>query len=193
MERLLKEYNGWLADHKNFYEHLQSHQSALYLRFQPVYDVMLFLYNEYKDHVNDMSEDIEKIFQIGLEYIHMQFFTAEVYLEKTFNNDFHNFLEYDRVISYLLFLEDLKYELIEKSIDYDQEELEKLNDYLDEIIEERQTIPENLNLFVDSKVFKIINADDYHFTGIIDIFVEIADALGLSFDEENDVIIGEDL
>ncbi len=192
MEKLLKEYQGWLTDNKDFYQHLKSHDSALYHRFQPVYDVLNYLFEEHKDEAT-MNEDIEKIFQVGLEYLNMQFFTCKLYYEKTFNKDFHEFLDYDKVISYALFIEDLKYELVEKHIDYDEDELGKLSDYLLDIIEGKKTIPDNINLYIDSKVYKIILSEEYHFNGIIDIFVEIGDALGLSFDEEKEYIIGDEL
>ncbi|MGD9762066.1 MAG: hypothetical protein AB7U52_06525 [Candidatus Izemoplasmatales bacterium] len=193
MEKLFKEYSGWLSDNRDFYEHLKGHDSALYFRLQPVYDVLYHLYEEYKTHMNDATEDIEKIFQVGLEYLNMQFFTCLIYLNKTFEKNFHAFLEYDKVINYSLFVEDLKYELVEKSIKYDNQELEKLSGFLDDIIENKKPIPDNLNLYVDGKIHKIIEADDYHFTGIIDIFVEIGDALGISFDEDLDYIIGDEL
>ncbi|MDY0010207.1 MAG: hypothetical protein RBR96_00530 [Candidatus Izemoplasmatales bacterium] len=189
MEKLLKEYQGWLTDNKNFYEHLKSHESALFVRFQPVYDVLFVLFQEYKDHPDQGNEDIEKIFQVGLEYLNMQFFTCKMYLKKTFNNNFHHFLEYDQVINYSLFLEDLKYELVEKSISYDEKAMESIADFLDDIIENKKEIPDNLGLYVDGKIHQMIDVDDYHFTGIIDIFVEIADALGISFDDEQDITI----
>ena len=189
MEKLLKEYQGWFTDNKNFYEHLKSHESALFVRFQPVYDVLLVLFQEYKDHPDQGNEDIEKIFQVGLEYLNMQFFNCKMYLKKTFDNNFHHFLEYDQVISYSLFLEDLKYELVEKSVSYDEKAMESISDFLDDIIENKKEIPDNLGLYVDGKIHQMIDVDDYHFTGIIDIFVEIADALGISFDDEQDITI----
>lgn len=189
MDRQIKEYQGWLTDNKDFFDHLKHHESILYHRFQPVYEVLFYLYEEYKKNQELANEDIEKIFQVGLEYLHLQVFTCKIYLKKTFNEDFHEFLHYEKVINYSLFIEDLKYELVEKSIEYDDEELEKLSDYLTDIIENKKEVPDNLNLYVDSKVHKIIKADDYNFTGIIDIFVEIANALGINFDEDMDYII----
>lgn len=189
MERLIKEYQGWLTDNKDFFEHLKHHDSILYHRFQPVYEVMYHLFEEYKLDQTSANEDIEKIFQIGLEYLNLQVFTCKIYLKNTFKNDFHQFLHYERVINYSLFVEDLKYELVEKSINYNEEELEKLGEYISDIIENKKTIPDNLNLYIDSKIHKIIESDDYNFTGIIDIFVEIGDALGLSFDDDTDYII----
>jgi hypothetical protein len=189
---MFKDYQGWLLDNKDFYNQLKNHDSSLYYRFQPVYEVLYYLYENNKDS-SKIDEDIDKIFQVGLEYLHMQFFTCKLLLEKTFKNDFHAFLVYDQVIGYNLFLEDLKYELIEKSIKYNQDELDKLSNYLDDLIENKTVIPDNLNLYVDSKVYKIIGKDTYHFTGIIDIFVEIADTLGLNFEEENDILLGDEI
>ena len=50
-----------------------------------------------------------------------------------------------------------------------------------------------INSDTRSKVYKIIGKDTYHFTGIIDIFVEIADTLGLNFEEENDILLGDEI
>ena len=192
MDKLLKEYQGWLSDNNDFYEHLKNHDSSLYFRFQPVYDVLLFLYEENKESDEKLQDDIEKIFQVGLEYINLQFFTTKIYLSKNFNNDFHQFLKYDQVINYSLFIEDLRYELVEKNVEYDEAELEKLVDYLEKILEDKKEIPDNLNLYIDSLIHKIIKTDDYHFTGIIDIFVEIGETLGINFDEDDEYIVGEE-
>jgi hypothetical protein len=193
MKKLLKDYQSWISDNKYIYEHLATHQSILYNRFQPVYEVLSFLYEESNSNEDSFNEDIEKIFQVGLEYLNMQFVTCKIYLEKNFNNDFHDFLHYDRVIAYLLFIEDLRYELLEKKIKFNQEELDELSDYLESIIIKKQPIQENLSLYVDARISKTIKTENYHFTGIIDIFVEIADTLGIDFFEEQEYILGKDL
>lgn len=193
MKNLFKEYEGWLTDNKVFYEHLKKHESVLYHRLQPVYDVLVYLYHEYNDKHENQDEDLEKIFQVGLEYLNMQFFTCKIYYEKSFDKDFHEFLMYDKVVNFILFVEDLKYELVEKKLDYDKEKLNDLSDYLEDIVTNKKEIPENLNLYVDSIIYKSIEEDNYHFTGIIDIFVEIGNTLGLNFDDEIDYILGEDI
>src|SRR6056297_1402285 len=123
MVKLLKEYQSWYSENRNFFENLKSHQSVLYTRLYPVYDVLHYLYKENKK-CDSLDEDIDKIMQVGLKYLHQQVFTCKLYYEKFFNKDFHSFLEYDRVINYLLFLEDLKYELNEKKIEYKQDDFE---------------------------------------------------------------------
>ncbi|MCF7924357.1 MAG: hypothetical protein K9L64_04520 [Candidatus Izimaplasma sp.] len=188
---IIKEYQSWLVENNDFYHKIKSHKSSLYTRFYPIYEVLQYLYNEYKDE--EFDEDIEKIFQVGLEYINLQFFNCKIYLEKTFDNDFHEFLKYDQVINYLLFIEDLKYELSEQKINYDKEALDTLVNELDEFIIEKKKVPNTLNVYVDAKITKIIDIDNYNFNSIIDIFVEIGNTLGLDFEKEEDIIIGKDI
>ncbi|QWB99922.1 hypothetical protein KHQ88_07240 [Mycoplasmatota bacterium] len=192
MIELLKEYQSWYIENKEFFEGLKSHESVLYTRLYPVYDVLYFLYKENKNE-DSLDEDIDKIIQVGLEYLHGQLFTCKLYYEKFFNKNFHAFLEYDRVVNYLLFLEDLKYELNEKKIDYDTEGLEDIIDYLESMISEKKEVLDNLNVYIDSRVSNIIQLDHYEFHSIIDIFVEIGDTLGINFDDEEDLVIGEDI
>ncbi|MFW5889147.1 MAG: hypothetical protein ACOCUD_02080 [Bacillota bacterium] len=191
MTEIINEYQSWLSENKSFYNKLKAHKSVLHTRFYPVYEVLKHLYNEYKDE--EINEDIEKIFQVGLEYIHLQFFNCKIYLEKNFGNDFHEFLIYDRVINYLLFIEDLKYELTEQKIDYDEAALEDLFEELDNYISKKLPVPDTLNVYVDSKLAKIIDLDEYNFNSIIDIFVEIGNTIGLNFDEEEDIYLGKDV
>lgn len=193
MKKLIKDYTSWLSDNKSFYEHLKNHDSVLYHRFQPVFDVLYYFYEEFKANNDEINDDVEKIFQVGLEYINMQFFSCRIYLNKIFENDFHKFLEFDKVINYSLFIEDLEYELAEKSIKYDKDELDKLAEYIEGIINKKSEIPDNLNLYVDSRVHHIIDEKNYHFKGIIDIFVEIGETLGIDFDEDADYILGKEL
>ncbi|MDA3931434.1 MAG: hypothetical protein PF513_01710 [Tenericutes bacterium] len=191
MVKILKEYQSWYSENRGFFEGLKVHQSLLYTRLYPIYDVLYYLYKENKNS-DSLDEDINKIIQVGLEYLHQQVFTCKLYYEKFFNKDFHAFLEYDRVVNYILFLEDLKYELKEKNIDYDQVAYEDIVEYLELMISEKKEVPENLNAYIDSRISNFIQLDSYDFLSIIDIFVEIGDTLGLSFDEE-EIIIGEDI
>lgn len=191
MTEIINEYQSWLSENKSFYDKLKSHKSILHTRFYPIYEVLQHLYNEYKDE--EVDEDVEKIFQVGLEYINLQFFNCKIYLEKSFKKDFHEFLKYDRVINYLLFIEDLKYELTEQKIDYNKEYLEDLVEELESYITDKSTVPEALNVYVDSKIAEIVSLDKYNFNSIIDIFVEIGNTLGLVFDEEEDIYLGKDV
>jgi len=55
-----------------------------------------------------------------------------------------------------------------------------------------ENIPENINLYVDTEVHKLIDSSlDFH--SIIDIFVEIAETLNINLFNETDYIIGKEL
>ncbi len=192
MVERLKEYQSWYLENKDFYDHLVSHGSVLHTRFYPVYDVLLYLYNQYKD-LDTLDEDIDKIMQVGLEYIFQQFFTCKIYLEKYFNANFHEFLKYDQIINYLLFIDDLRYELVEQKVNFNEKELDQLIDELESIVSEKKELPENINMYIDSKISDIVSTDRYYFHSIIDIFVEIGQTLGLDFDDEEDIVIGKDI
>jgi len=193
MEKTIREYNQWLKENQNFIIHLRSHESALYTRISPIYEVLNYLADENDNNGVDFDDDILKIFQIGLEYLHSQIVTCKLYLESTFKNDFHHFLEYDRVIGYILYLEDLKYEILENEIEYKKTAFEKLISYLENLMNEHKDIPEALNLYVDSEVHKMVDFKDWHFHSIIDIFVEIAETLGIELYIEDDYVLGKDV
>ena len=104
MVKLIKEYNSWLKENKNFILHLQTHDASLYTRIMPIYEVLNFLSIEHTENGLELNEDLWKIFQIGLEYLYSQVFTCKLYLEKSFQGDFHEFLGYEIVIGYLLYI-----------------------------------------------------------------------------------------
>lgn len=191
MNPRIKAFQAWHHENEKFYEKLKSHGSVLHTRLYPVYDVLYHLYIEYKDQ-DHLDDDVDKIIQVGLEYIHQQFYTCKIYLEQFFNQNFHDFLIYDQVINYLLFLEDLKYDLAEKEVVYDQNQLDELVELLESYITEKKEVPENLNVYIDSRLSDIISTDLGDFHSIIDIFVEIGNTLGIEFDEE-DIVIGKDI
>lgn len=192
MNKLVNEYNSWLKENKNFIVHLQNHDSALFTRILPIYEVLNFLSSEYTDNGLEFNEDIMKIFQIGLEYLHSQIFTCKLYLDKSFHKNFHDFIEYDRVVGYLLYIEDLRYELKEKNLKFNTKLMDQLSAYLEDLMDKKSEIPMNLNLYVDSEVHKLVNRT-VEFHSIIDIFVEIAETLGIDLYYETDYIIGKDV
>lgn len=193
MIRLDKEFRQWLDENAHFYEHLRMHDSILYNRFLPVYEVLRYLYEEELQNYESADEDVLKIFQVGFEYLHSQVNICKIYLEKVFNNDIHELLEYEQIINYVLYIEDLQYELNENNIEVDDNKLNQLTHYLESIIMKKKLVPENIKMYVDSKVHEIIGNDDHNFNSIIDIFVEIADALEIELYNEEDYTIGKEI
>jgi len=163
------------------------------MRIAPIYEVLNHLADENENNGFDFDDDLFKIFEIGFEYLHQQIDSCKLYLENSFKNDFHHFLEYDRIVGYILYLEDLKYEIIENKIEYKKANLDKLIAYLEELMNKKSEVPENINLYIDSEVHKIVDVTDWNFKSIIDIFVEIAETLGIEAYVEDDYILGKDV
>ena len=124
MKELINEYKLWIKENQKFIEHLKKHDSSLYTRFMPIYEVLNFLFDKYQEDPKYIDKEIYKIFQVGFEYLHSQVFTSKIYLEQTFSSDFHKFLEYNNIIGYLLYIEDLRYELKEHDLSSDNKILQ---------------------------------------------------------------------
>lgn len=193
MDAMVREYNQWLKEHQNFLLHLRGHDARLYTRLSPIYEVLNFLSEENENNGMDFNDDLYKIFQIGFEFLHSQVDTCKLYLENTFRNDFHAFMDYDPVITYILYLDDLRYEMIENKIKYSKTQLDELVDYLEKLMNDKEIIPDTLNLYIDSQVHKLVDMSKWNFHSIIDIFVEIAETLGIELYVESEYIVGKDI
>ncbi len=193
MEQLIKEFIAWNKENAAFYSELKEHDSCLYHRFKPVYEVLGHLESEITAGTLAASDDLDRIFAVGMEYLNEQFQTVRLYLENNFQGDLHALLHYDLIINALLYVEDLRYELIEQKINADEAALGKLVEELETLLETKNTIPKNIKIYVDDVVFRAIGDKKFTFNGIIDIFASIADTLGLDLDEEEEVLLGKDI
>lgn len=194
MSEVLKEYALWNKENKAFYKHLSGHDSLLYERFMPIYEVLDYIYHAVEKKEITFNEDLEKIFSVGLEYLHDQIQTCKIYLDTVFKHDFHQFLEYDEVLSSLLFIEDIRYEVAEKEITIDEKKLQHLLNTSYAIIQERKPIPMTYRLFVDDMIKEIIGDTYFEFYGVIDIFIDVAEALGIYlYEDAEEYVIGKDI
>lgn len=193
MDDWLKEFDAWDKENHDFIEELHEHNSVLYDRFLPVYAVLETLKQQSQEGTIEVSDDIDKIVSVGLEFLHDQLDTCKLLIDTKFKGDFHQFLAYDQVVSALFFIDDLKYELEEKKVLYNRETLEKLEDELEELMDKKQDIQPELNLYIDDQVNQVIANQDIDMYGIVDIFSDIADTLGLDLYQEDEILIGRDI
>lgn len=190
---IYNEYASWVKEIQDLYMELKEHHLALYDRFMPIYEVLNHIYQGRQTGEIEKSDDIEKIFSVGYEYLHDQIDTCKMYLEDVFKNDFHAFADYDSVMSSLLYIEDVRYELSEKKHQIDDKKLNDLIEELELLINHQAEIPENLILYVDDVLNTIIKDKSFEFYGIIDIFIDVAETLGLYLFEEEDFVIGKEV
>jgi len=190
---LYQEYASWVKEIEDFYLELKEHHLSLYERFMPIYEVLNYLFLNTQNKKLEPSDDIERIFTVGYEYLHDQIAQCKIYLDMSFHGDFHEFMHYDELISLLFYIEDLRYELSEKSVKYNEEAIEEMITDIEGIIESKGIIPENYTLFVDDKIKSILEDQSFDFYGIIDIFVDVAETLGIYLYEDTDFTIGKDI
>ncbi|MCK7486626.1 MAG: hypothetical protein MZU97_14805 [Bacillus subtilis] len=156
MDYLFREYLAWITENHEFYMELKEHESMLYDRFLPVYAVLDHVYQEVKGDKMQFDGDLKRIFNVGLEFLHEQFESCKLYLDTKFKGDLHAFLAYAPIVNYILFVEDVRYELVEKQTKYDEAKLEDLLDRLEEYLDEKAAIDENIGVYVDSVVKDVI-------------------------------------
>lgn len=193
VEYLFSEFDSWKSENQAFYEELQEHEAVLYDRFYPVFAVLEHIESQVRDHRLPFDDDLRKIFDVGLAFLHDQFESCIMYLETNFHNDLHAFLEFETVVHYVLYVEDLRYELKEKNIEYDERIIDELLDRLENILLTRKMPAEDLGLYVDDRLKALVGDHNREIYGIIDIFNDVAETLGLFLYEDNDIIIGKDL
>ncbi len=190
---IYQEYASWIKEIEDFYLEIKEHNLALYERFMPIYEVLNYIYLNTLNKTLESTDDLERIFVVGFEYLHDQVAQCILYLETAFKNDFHEFVHYDELIALLLYIEDVRYELSEKQINVETAKLEGLLDEIEEMITSHKPIPNNYSLYVDDLVKSVINDHAFDFYGIIDIFVDVAETLGVYLYEEDDFTIGKDV
>ena len=193
MDNLLKEYISWINENQEFYQELQEHDSVLFDRFMPVYAVLEKLAHDIAGGTMELDEDLSRIFTVGLEFLHDQFQTCKLYLDTKFHSDLHQFLAYDKVVDYILYIEDVRYELEEKHFSYKEDSVEALLDMLEDIIEKKTPVAETLGIYVDETVDKIVGDHKFSFYGIIDIFMDVAETIGLYLFASEDIVLGKDI
>jgi len=193
MTELFKEYLSWMKENQDFYMELKEHELSLYDRFMPIYEVLNHIYSGVQNQTLESSDDLEKIFSVGFEYLHDQIETCKIYLNTYFHDNFHLFMEYDEVFSTLLYIEDVRYELAEKDVQVSDQAISDLIDEIEVILQEQKAIPDNFVLYVDDSIKSILGTQTFDFYGIIDIFIDVAETFGLYLFEEEDVVIGKDI
>jgi len=193
MDYLVSEFNSWKKENEPFYEELKEHETLLFDRFYPVFEVMSHIQKEVAADRLKWTDDLKKIFDVGLAFLHDQFESCKIYLDTDFKGDLHHFLGFESIVNYILYIEDVRYELEEHKLEYDDLLMEKLLDELEEIIDRKKPIDANLGLYVDQKVNQIIGDNKLDFYGIIDIFTDVAETLGLYLFEDDEIVIGKDI
>ena len=173
-------------------EQFNDNSSVIYERLEPVYEVLNHIYNIVVDK-EELDEDLETIFQVGFSYLNTQFDIIKIYFETLFQSKCDDFADYSDMILFLLYIYDLRTDLENNDINSDIEELNDLETNIENMIMERRDDQEFINSKMNETLGIVFNLMDYEYVSVIDIFVEIAENLGLFIYEDKDLVIGKEI
>jgi len=140
-----------------------------------------------------IDEDLDIIFESGFNYLNNQFEVIKIYFDTLFQNNCDDFIEYSELVLFLIYLLDFRMDLDNNNIESDIEELNDLETIIENMIMERKLDMVYANNLMNTTLNKINEAIDYEYVSIVDIFVEIAENLGIYLYEEEEIVIGEEV
>lgn len=156
---MINDYKNWIKSKHELLHHLQHHDSIILNKVENIIKTLNFIAKLKEEELN---EDYSVIFDCGYSYIYQVVADIELYLDKYFNNNMHQFLNYELLINYSLYLNDLKYALIENE-NYNEtinEEFNAINNNIENILSQKRQFVERVLDEYDNRIIAVINTDE---------------------------------
>lgn len=189
---IYKDFASWKIENTHILEEFDKNRSVIYERLEPVYEVLNHIYDIVVEK-NEIDEDLETIFQVGFNYLNTQFDIIKIYFETLFQSKCEDFDEYSNLIVLLLYIYDLRTDLENNDIDSDIEELNDLETNIENAVMERRDDHEYINSKMNETLAIVFDLMNYEYVSVVDVFVEIAENLGLYIYEDEDLVIGKEI
>jgi hypothetical protein len=189
---IYKDFAGWKIENQQTFELFQQNRNVIYDRLEPIYVVLNHIYDMVVEG-HEIDEDHEVIFETGFQYISNQFEVIKIYFDTLFQQNCDDFIEFSEMILYLFYISDVRNDLESNGIDFDHEILDDIETTIENMIMERRKELVYASDLVNKAFEKIFEDIDYHYVGIVDIFVEIAETLGIFLYEDDELVLGEEI
>ncbi|MBE0700393.1 MAG: hypothetical protein IH571_01775 [Acholeplasmataceae bacterium] len=179
-ERIYHEYANWKIENDELLKYLVENNSDLIVRFKHVIDVIDFLYDKLVDNP-DYGEDENHIFETGFYYLLDQTEEIVKLLKKSYGNNIKSLEERAKDVNLLLSTIDFQNELLGVE-NFDQTDLDKLVDFEKNVLkklENKEDVPVTMFEELDQLTFELFQKLNVEYYPINDIFLEIADELGI--------------
>lgn len=181
---ILKDFVNWKMDNDEIIDKFRSINSSIFRRLEPVYAVLDYTYQKAIYH-GPLNEDLETIFQVGLNYLGAQFEIIKIYYQTLFSSKCESLEEFGPLVNALLYINDFRSD-IEKFEDYVEiEELDEVEQMIEDMIAQKNRDFKEAEDALNDVMHKIVALLDYEYTSIIDIFAEIARSLGIGLTEDS--------
>jgi hypothetical protein len=191
-EFVLKDYASWKMENHVIIDTFRANKNMIYERLEPVYMVLEHIYDMACEN-KELDEDLDTIFTIGFNYLHSQFSVIKIYFESLFQSNCEDFEEYHEMLLFLMYIFDIRTDLENHDIDSDFESLGNVETYIENMIMERRKDYDYVRLIMDEALKDVFEQIDYEYVSIIDIYVEIAESLGIFLYEDEELVLGQDI
>lgn len=187
-----RDFASWRIENDSMLKQLKENDNYIYSRLEPIYAVVNHIYDSVctEEH---LDEDLENIFEIGFNYLDRRFQVIKIYYETLFKSNCDDFKEYTEMVYYLIYLTDLREDLESHDYDPNMEELEYVEEEIENMIMERRKDFLYIKDLLNTKLKLIFDKIDYEYINIIDIYLEIAENLGIFLYEEEEIVFGTEL
>lgn len=172
---MIEDFLAWYQQNEDLLSHLEAHKS---LTLTYINDCLVVLRRLAKKENKDLLEDEAIAFDVGFSYLNLRVEALNIYLEKYFANDFHHLLAFDPIISYALYLEDLKDALIEADefSPVIKAAFNDLEEKIDNALSNKLLINDEIILEVNNTLMRVIPCRK-EFLTIPEIFFRLAEEL----------------
>ncbi len=193
MDNLIyKDFASWKLENHEVINTFQANDSMIYDRLDPVYSVLNHIYDILVEE-KEIDEDLDTIFRAGFSYLHSQFEIIKIYFETLFESHCDDFVNYSEMVLYLLYIYDIRTDMENNDIDSDIEELNELETCIENMIMERRDDFDYIKEQMNDTLKIVFDKMHYDYVSIVDIFVEIAENLGIFTYEDNELILGKEI
>lgn len=193
MDNLIyKDFASWKIENHEVIKTFQSNNSIVYDRLEPIYTVLNYIYDMLVEE-KELDDDLDTIFQAGFTYLHSQFEIIRIYYETLFQSQCDDFVNYSEMVLYLLYIYDIRTDMENNEIDSDISELNELETCIENMIIERRNDFDYIKDKMNETLKIVFGKMDYDYVSIVDIFVEIAENLGIFMYEDKDLVIGKEI
>lgn len=179
-EKVYHEYANWKIEHHDLLKYLIEHNSNLMIRFKHVIDVIDYLYDKLIDDPT-YSEEEDQIFETGFYYLVDQIDQIDQLLKKSYQNNYEDLEKRSKDVNLLLNTIDFQNELLglESFDEKDMEALILFEEKVMKLLENKKDVPLTMYKELDQFSFELFKKLDVEYYPINNIFLEIADELGI--------------
>ena len=189
---LLKDYASWKIENHEVFETFKKNNNPIHQRLEPVHVVLEHIY-DLACNQTELDDDYLTIFEVGFNYLHSQFNVIKIYFESLFQKNCDDFIEYSEMLLFLLYIFDIRNDLESHEIDSDIDMLDNAETYIENMIMERNNDFAYVRNLMNETLNEVDKLIDYEFVSIIDVYVEIAETLGIFMYEDEDFVIGNEI